>query len=116
MKHCPLKNQPSDSNQGIHIIGLLLFMLLQIVYNTIAVQTLWDVFEYLRQRTIFMYNQERSQVHQYFLWETVSRIIKLLLLLLLLFQFLILIEQVLVLASNLVGSSKVILFKNFENL
>ncbi|EFO82206.1 hypothetical protein GCK72_024106 [Caenorhabditis remanei] len=55
------------SNQGIHIIGLLLFMFLQIVYNTIAVQTLWDVFEYLRQRTIFLYNQERSQVHQYFL-------------------------------------------------
>ncbi|CAI5454608.1 unnamed protein product [Caenorhabditis angaria] len=55
------------SNQGIHIIGLLLFMFIQIVYNTIAVQTLWDVFEYLRQRTIFLYNQERSRVHQYFL-------------------------------------------------
>uniref|UniRef100_A0A8R1HM11 Uncharacterized protein n=1 Tax=Caenorhabditis japonica TaxID=281687 RepID=A0A8R1HM11_CAEJA len=55
------------SNQGIHIIGLLLFMIVQIVYNTIAVQTLWDVFEYFRQRTIFLYNKERSQVHQYFL-------------------------------------------------
>ncbi|CAP32822.1 Protein CBG14223 [Caenorhabditis briggsae] len=55
------------SNQGIHIIALLLFMFLQIVYNTIAVQTLWDVFEYLRQRTYFIYNQERTAVHQYFL-------------------------------------------------
>ncbi|CAD6190482.1 unnamed protein product [Caenorhabditis auriculariae] len=54
------------SNQGAHIVGLLLFFLLQMVYNTIALQTIYDVYEYFSHRSRFLFTQERNQAYQYF--------------------------------------------------
>ncbi|CAI4226288.1 unnamed protein product [Auanema sp. JU1783] len=57
----------THDNELIHIVGVIFFFLFHFIYSGLALHIIYNVYDYFRNRTIFIYFEHRRNNTKYFM-------------------------------------------------